>query len=57
MRISATSAEIRTMNIVSLQEALDRALDNLQYFIQHSPGGANHQELDATNSAHGKNLT
>jgi len=51
------SRKKKTMNIVSLQEALDRALDNLQHFIQHSPGGVNHQELDITNSAHGKNLT
>jgi len=46
-----------TLNIVTLQEALDRALDNLQQFIQHAPGGVDRLVSDATDSAHGKNLT
>ena len=45
------------LNIVSLQEALDRALDNLQQFIQHAPGGVDRLVSDAADSAHGKNLT
>jgi transposase InsO family protein len=47
----------RSMNIVSLQEALDGALDNLQRFIQHAPGGVDRLMSDVTDSAHGKNLT
>jgi hypothetical protein len=46
-----------SLDIVALQEALDSALDNLQLFIQHSPGGVVRLESDAPDSAHGKNLT
>ena len=45
------------MNIIDLQEALDRALDNLQKFIHHAPGGVDRMEHENTGSAHGKNLT
>ena len=33
-----------SMNIVELQDDLDRALDNLQRFIQHAPGGIDRLE-------------
>ena len=46
-----------SMNIVVLQEALDRALDNLQRFIQHAPGGVDRPEPASSGSANGKNLT
>ena len=45
------------LNIITLQEELDRALENLQRFIQHSPGSVERLVADATDSAHGKNLT
>ena len=45
------------LNIVILQEALDRALDNLQQFFQHTPGGVDRLMSDATDCTHGKNLT
>jgi transposase InsO family protein len=46
-----------TLNIVSLQEALEKALDNLQRFIQVAPGGVDLQEPALPDSVHGKNLT
>jgi transposase InsO family protein len=46
-----------SLNIVSLQEALDRALDNLQRLIQHTPGGVDRQDPASPVSAHGKILT
>ena len=45
------------LNIITLQEELDRALDNLQKFIQHNPGGDGRLESDIPDPAHGKNLT
>jgi len=36
----------KSMNIVSMQEALDKALDNLQRFIHHSPGGVDRTEQE-----------
>jgi len=45
------------LNIVDLQEALDKALDNLQQFIQHAPGGVDRLESASPDSTHGKNLT
>jgi hypothetical protein len=49
--------EKESLDIVSLQEALDSALDNLQRFIHHSPGGVDRQDPALPDSAHGKNLT
>jgi hypothetical protein len=45
-----------SLNIVVLQEALDRALDTLQRFIQHTPGGVVRHDPALPDSAHGKNL-
>jgi hypothetical protein len=46
-----------SLNIIKLQEDLDKALDNLQKFIQHCPGGVDRRESASPDSAHGKNLT
>jgi len=46
-----------SLNIVELQEALDRALDTLQRFIHHTPGGVDRREPAPPDSAHGKKLT
>jgi hypothetical protein len=46
-----------SLDIVSLQEALEKALDYLQRFIHHSPGGVDRQDPAPPVSAHGKNLT
>jgi transposase InsO family protein len=46
-----------TLNIVALQESLEKALDNLLRFIHHAPGGIDRREPASPGSAHGKNLT
>jgi hypothetical protein len=46
-----------SLDIVSLQEALDRTLNNLQRFIQHAPDGVDRHKPALPDSAHGKNLT
>ena len=49
--------EKASLNIVEVQEALDRARDNLQRFMQHSAGGVDRPEPASPDCAHGKNST
>ena len=45
------------LDIVELQVALEGAIDNLMRFVQHAPGGVDHQGPASPSPAHGKNLT